>query len=88
MATGSARIEPTVVAQDLATLATALDAETNITAATVVPSGTEVSVLRRHVLVASTGVDEAAASTAITNAITAVGNCALLAGDPGIVTAA
>lgn len=87
MATGSARIEPTGVAQDLATLAAALDAETDITSATVVPSATQVSVLRRHVLVASTGVDEAAASTAITNAITAVGNCALLAGDPGIVTA-
>lgn len=87
MATGSARVEPTTVAQDLDTLATALAGETGITSATVVPSATQVSVLRRHVLVASSGIDEATASTNITNAITAVGNCALLAGDPGIVTA-
>lgn len=80
MASGTAQVSPDVVAGDIDALATALDAETDITAAVVVPSATEVSVLRQHVKVTSTGIDENAASTAITNAITAVGNCVLLPG--------
>lgn len=87
MATAVAKVSPDGVAQDLATLAAALDAEADITSAVVVPSATQVSVLRQHVLVTSTGINEGAASTAITNAITAVGNCVLLPGDETIVTA-
>ena len=70
----TARVEPTGMAQDLATLATALDGETNISAAVVVPSAGQVDVGRHHVLVTGT------AGSDITNAISAVGDCQLLGG--------
>lgn len=70
----TARIIPKNVAANLATLAAALDAQTNITAAAVVPSLGNVDVKRAHVFV--TG----AASVDITNAITAVTNCEIMPG--------
>lgn len=70
----TAKVVPANVAQNLSTLATALDAELNISAAVVVPSLGNVDEKRAHVLVTGT------AAIDITNAITAVGDCELLGG--------
>lgn len=65
---------PKNVAENLAVLAAALDAETDITAAVVVPSAGNVDVGRAHVKVTGT------TSGAITTAITNVGDCEILPG--------
>lgn len=68
MATGY--VVPSNSAQDLATLAAALDAQLNITAAAVDPGSTKVA---RVEVTGTAAVD-------ITNAITAVGDCVLQPG--------
>lgn len=70
----TALVEPTGVAQDLDTLATALAAEANISAATEDVDVPEVMLGRKAVRVTGT------AEVDITNAITAVGNCQVLEG--------
>ena len=63
---------PSGVAADLDTLATAIAAEADIDTATVIPSATKVSVLRRMIeVVTDSLVDAGTASTALTDALTA-----------------
>lgn len=63
---------PSGVAADLDTMATAIAAEADINTATVVPSATKVSVLRRMIeVVTDSLVDAGTATTALNAALTA-----------------
>lgn len=72
--TGTARVVPSGVAANLATLATAIAAEADIATATVSPSSGVVDVKRNHIIVVTDALaSTAACDTAIDNANTATG---------------
>lgn len=86
MATQTGKYVPSGTAKSLDVLKTAFEGETGITSATIVPSATQVGVLRNHLIVVSTDAVPATALTNLTNAATAVG-AELLPGDETIVEA-